>query len=229
MTSDIETKHQVFLERGILPPLELRFADAQGEITGYAATFGGEPDAYGDVIAAGAFKASLARHKADKTSPVMLWSHNPDEVVGRWAELREDAKGLLVRGVLNLATQRGQEAHALLKAGDMSGLSIGYRARDYSLGRAGEPPRTLKAVDLVEISLVALPANRAARVSGVKSLLESKADFEDFLHDAGLSRGIAKKLAAGGWSALGSIDETDAGELMRKITAATGDLKALKG
>jgi phage head maturation protease len=104
-------------------PLQVKFAGshlAEGEIEGYASTFGGEPDSYGDIIAPGAFTASLIAHKAAGTVPVMLWSHDVKAPIGRWVELRQDDRGLYVKGQLNLETDRGRDAHAHLKAGDVA-------------------------------------------------------------------------------------------------------------
>lgn len=107
-------------------PFEAK-ASAEGVIEGVAAAFGGEPDAYGDVIQRGAFRATLDRHKAEGAAPVMLWSHDPARVIGRWIDMRETPEGLAATGSLNLRTQAGREAFEHVRAGDVSGLSIGYR------------------------------------------------------------------------------------------------------
>lgn len=147
---------------------EVKFAtDEAGTVSGYASVFGGEPDSYGDIIAPGAFTASLAEHKAAGSAPLMLWQHDPLEPIGVWGELREDATGLFVTGRLVLDTRRGQDAYALLKAGALNGLSIGYRTR--SAERRAGGVRVLQNVELIEISLVSIPAASRARVTGVKA------------------------------------------------------------
>lgn len=148
--------------------IEVKFStDEAGLLSGYASVFGGEPDSYGDVIVRGAFAASLAEHKTAGTAPLLLWQHDPSEPIGVWLELREDATGLAVSGRLILETRRGQEAYALLKAGALNGLSIGFRTRD-SERRAGGG-RNLKNLELIEISLVSIPAATRARVTSVKT------------------------------------------------------------
>jgi HK97 family phage major capsid protein/HK97 family phage prohead protease len=148
--------------------IEVKFAtDEAGLLTGYASVFDGEPDSYGDVIEKGAFTKSLAEHKAAGTTPLMLWQHDPSEPIGVWLELREDATGLAVTGRLILETRRGQEAYALLKSGAFNGLSIGFRTRA-SERRAGGG-RTLQDLELIEISLVSVPAATRARVTSVKT------------------------------------------------------------
>ena len=147
---------------------ELRFADdTSGTISGYAAVFNGPPDSYGDVIAPGAFAASLTEHKAAGSRPLLLWQHDPTQPIGVWEEVREDAKGLAVTGRLVLETRAGAEAYALLRAGALSGLSIGFLTKKAETRPGGG--RLLKAADLIEISLVSRPAQSRARVTGVKA------------------------------------------------------------
>nr|WP_304504796.1 HK97 family phage prohead protease [Defluviimonas sediminis] len=187
-------------------------ASAQGHISGLASPFGGEPDTYGDVIAPGAYAASLARHEAEKTAPVMLWGHDQTRVVGRWDALHERADGLHVEGFLNMATAMGRDAFEHLKAGDLSGLSIGFvvpkdgASMDYRTG-----VRTLTKIDLWEISLVALPAARRARVRSVKSI-GGPEELRDLLRSHGLPHRFCEKVAAGGWAALEgkSIEDLEA-------------------
>jgi hypothetical protein len=146
----------------------IRFAaDDVGVFTGHAAVFG-EPNSFNEVVAPGAFKATLADHKARGIAPPMLWSHRTDEIVGVWTDLREDETGLAVAGRLVTETAKGAEALALMKAGALTGLSIGFRARQQERGPKGI--RVLTEIELVEISLVALPAAPAARIKDVRSM-----------------------------------------------------------
>lgn len=91
----------------------------------------------------------------------------------------EDERGLKLKGKLAINTTRGANAYALLKMKPrpaLDGLSIRYRAKDFQLHRSGSGPngatRTLKSIDLVECSLVTFPADKFARVVGVKARLE---------------------------------------------------------
>jgi hypothetical protein len=201
-------------------PFEAK-ADAQGIITGLAATFGGDPDLTGDVIAAGAFAASLVAHKARGSQPPMLWAHDPARVIGHWAELRETGDGLAVKGRLNLGTAAGRDAFEHVRAGDVAALSIGYRATKATRRGAA---RLLTEIELGEISLVAMPANPRARITAVKSAeplrLRDRAHLRDLLRDAGLSRAAAEKIATAGWSALATPDpETDEAEAKAALAA----------
>lgn len=206
-------------------PFAVKRADGapEGAIVGYGAVFG-NVDSYGDVIAPGAFKDSLSQHAAAGTMPAMLlqhggWGVGADDMtpVGIWTAMREDDKGLVVEGRLALETQRGREAFALLSMAPrpaLNGLSIGYAPTEWSVGdKAGEPRRTLKKVDLWEVSIVTFPANDRARVAGTKAgAIRTIREFEDFLRDeGGFSRAAAKALASGGWKTLPEPRDEDGG------------------
>lgn len=191
------------------PPVELKLLDAAadgGEIEGYGAIFGAA-DFGRDTIAPGAFTESLAAHSAGGTAPAMLWAHKQAEPIGRWLAMGEDARGLRVRGRLNRDTEAGAKAYAHIRAGDVTGLSIGYGVAPGGAKAVGSG-RTLTRLELHEISAVTTPMHPAARITGVKSLA-SRAELEDLLRENGLARAAAKKLAAGGWPALsGQRDPT---------------------
>jgi HK97 family phage prohead protease len=203
-------------------------ATAEGVVSGLASPFGGAPDAYGDTIAPGAFADSLARHKRSGTAPLMLWQHDPAKPVGRWQTITERPAGLYVEGRLNLQTAAGAETFAHLRAGDISGLSIGYTVPrgGAKVTRSG---RELTKIDLVEISIVSLPASEAARVAQVKNApiqLESRAALERLLRDAGLSRAAAEKIAAGGWPALKASLDPNLTEIAERLAQAAARMRA---
>ena len=137
---------------------------ADGQCDGYASLFG-VPDLGKDVIVPGAFAASLKRRGVAGVR--MLWQHDPSEPIGRWLSIEEDARGLRVRGKLNLAVARAREIHALMREGAVDGLSIGFRAERARHDRV-TGLRRLERLDLWEISVVTFPMLPGARVSGVK-------------------------------------------------------------
>lgn len=196
------------MDKKTAPVLEIKSLKDSGEFEGYGSTFGGEPDAYGDVIAEGAYSDSLAAHKAKGTMPKLFWQHNTDQPIGKWLEAMEDGHGLLMRGKLNMDVQRGREAHALLKAGDIDGLSIGYRIKEYSVDTESGI-WTLEKLDLVEVSIVSVGANENAVVQSVKAakaaheLMEklkagdrlTAREFETWLKGLGFSNSQAERAA----------------------------------
>lgn len=192
--------------------LEIKLAaDGNGEMTfsGYGAVFD-NVDSYGDVIQKGAFVDTLARAKSTNDWPVMLlqhggWGMDSESMtpIGIWTLMEEDNIGLKVEGKF-ADTPRGREAWALAKMTPrpaINGLSIGYIPKEWSMrSRPEEPRRTLKKVDLLEVSLVTFPANPKARVQSVKSGLTVR-EAERALRDVGFSQTEAKAILAEGFKA----------------------------
>mgnify|MGYP001160640360 FL=1 len=191
-------------------PFQIKAVSDDGLFSGYGSVFG-VIDSYKEIVAQGAFSESL-----QKRTPAMLWQHRSSEPIGVYSAIREDQTGLYVEGRLALKTTRGAEAYELLKMGAISGMSIGFKTREDSYDRVTDV-RTLKKVDLWEVSLVTFPANESARISGVKSIetIESLADAEAFLREAGgLSRREATALVSRIKSLRGRGDPDELGELL---------------
>lgn len=203
--------------------LHVKDVSEDGTFEGYGSIFG-NLDSYGEIVEPGAFGKSLSRHAKEKSAPPLLWQHNSQEPIGVWENLQEDAKGLKGTGRFVLETTRGREAYALIKAGVVRGLSIGYReVKTEPVGNN----RLLKELDLLEISIVTFPANRRASVTAVKSdRMEEFArrlrdgepmpikEFEDILRDAGVPKSMATAIASHGYAkAIRSDSEGKANEL----------------
>lgn len=131
-------------------------------IEGYASLFG-KRDQGGDVVMPGAYVGSLKRLAAQGRRVKMLWQHDPTQPIGVWDEAREDKAGLWVRGRILPDVEKGREAAALLAAGAIDGLSIGYRT--VTSQRDGQGQRLLTELDLWEVSLVTFPMLQEARVA----------------------------------------------------------------
>lgn len=143
------------------------------EIAGYASLFG-ECDQGGDIVEKGAYHASLKRLAGNGRRVRMLWQHDPTEPIGIWDEVREDGRGLFVKGRLLLEVARAREAAALIAAGAIDGLSIGYRTLRAT--KDGQGRRLLSEVELWEVSLVTFPMLPKARVGSAVLAQEAKAD-----------------------------------------------------
>lgn len=196
---------------------ELKASGDAGHFEGYGSIFN-ITDRGGDIVVPGAFTETLAAQKAAGRLPAMLWQHRQAEPIGIYTSMEEDAVGLKVKGQLALKTVRGAEAYELMKMGALSGMSIGYRSRDDSYDRV-TGVRSLKKVDLVELSLVTFPMNDASRVSAVKSIEEisSIRAAEDYLRESGLSRTEAVAFIA----RVKSLGQSDSdGDEMQQIVEA---------
>jgi len=191
------------MEHKLIPLRDLKFSEGNAmEFNGYGAAFN-NIDSYGDMIVPGAFADSLAASQKSGVWPAMLsqhggWGMTAQDLtpVGVWSGLSEDGIGLKTEGVL-APTPRGEELNTLMKMKPrpaIDGLSIGYIPKEWTMrSKPEEPRRTLKKIDLVEISLVTFPANGKARVTGVKAIGETERDIERWLmQDAGLTRREAR-------------------------------------
>jgi len=184
-------------------PLELKAGGSEGTFEGYGAIFG-NVDRDGDTVARGAFAESLKARL-----PMLLWQHDTKAPIGRFDEVREDERGLYVRGRLSMSG-RGAEAYELLRMGALDGLSIGFVTREATRDSA-TGTRTILKADLMEISLVTFPANELARITSVKSahggIPDDPRAFEHFLRDNGFSRTRARTITAKGFGYEPSADE----------------------
>lgn len=143
-------------------PMKGREKDGALPIQGYASLWG-VADLNGDVVARGAFAASLAKTGAGGVR--MLHQHEGRSVVGVWDRMVEDDCGLLVAGRIMDWSADGRFAQALSRAGALDGLSIGFRS---SRARREGRLRVLVEVELWEVSLVVFPMEPKARFRVVK-------------------------------------------------------------
>lgn len=159
-----------------------------GLIEGYGSVFNVVDDGM-DIVAPGAFSASIDDMKAADRGLPMLWQHDPGDPIGVWTEASEDARGLKLVGSIMRDTTRGRDALAFIKGGAVRGLSIGFATRDADMDRVSGV-RTIRKADLWEVSVVTFPMNRAARIDAVKfcdAVAEmTPREIERALRDAGL-------------------------------------------
>jgi HK97 family phage prohead protease len=128
------------------------------------------------VVQKGAYGGSLARLAKLGSGVKMLWQHDPTRPIGVWDEVREDGRGLWVKGRLLLEVQAAREAHVLLQAGAIDGLSIGYRTLRSEKAAGGQ--RLLHEIELWEVSLVTFPMLPEARVRSDPSDLQAGLEAE---------------------------------------------------
>lgn len=146
---------------------ELESADESGEFSGYAAVFGNK-DSGGDIIEKGAFSKTI-REDFDRIK--ILSQHTDCELpIGKPLELREDDKGLFIRGKIS-DTAKGRDIQTLMKDGVLNELSIGYDAVEFDYD-SEQGVRQLKEIKLWEVSIVTWAMNDQAKIDEVKSLVE---------------------------------------------------------
>lgn len=188
--------------------LSVKDVSDEGAFEGYASTFGGSPDSYGDVVMPGAFAESLVRHKREGSMPLLLWGHRAGDLpIGNWVDMAEDGKGLWGKGQIDLEDEIGRRVHRALKRKSVRGLSIGYETIESKNDPKRPGVNLLEKLDLWEVSVVNFPANRRSLVTGVKASLEAGnlptlPEFEEFLREAGFSKTQAAAIAGKGLAPL---------------------------
>jgi uncharacterized protein len=207
-------------------------ADSSGRFSGYASVFGGV-DSYGDTIVKGAFESTLRANG----KPKMFLEHAAFNFaasgaaalpIGKWEVTKEDDHGLFVEGELTPDMSLSKDVLAAMRHGTLDGLSIGgfVKKGDYDETETGRVIRRWS--NLMEISPVAFPADKAARVEAVKGdalaesigEIETIRDLERFLRDAGgLSKGAAAALVARVKVVIGVEGEPDIGSAEAKALA----------
>ncbi len=161
--------------------------DGPGSFEGYASMFGTEPDSYADVIDPGAYKDTIAPFLADG---FIAWSHDWSNPIATPTTLREDERGLFLSATFHTHDE-AQRARTIaaerIERGKSMGLSIGYEALTWEMRQVDTPVRNrwgeftdkvraLTKIKLYEVSLVTVPAQPSAQVTGAKSL---SLPFED--------------------------------------------------
>lgn len=205
--------------------LELHALDEdKGEFEGHAALFN-TPDRFGELIAPGAFKRSLHKHKKRIK---MLRGHDANSIIGVWEEIREDKDGLFVRGRLLLELTAAKEAFILLKEKALDALSIGFLI-DKEEFDVKKKQLTLLEVNLLEISLVTIPRQAGALVTSVRAMspeeITSKRDLEKALRDAGFPVSTSKYICAG-WTPPALRNAEGGDEMVKRIRRLTESLTA---
>lgn len=156
---------------------ELKSVGDEWSVEGYPSTFG-NIDLGQDMVMPGAFKETLS----DGPRVRFLFAHDPRLVLGVPKDLKEDKTGLF--GDFKISrTQLGSDTHTLLKDGAIDSFSIGYEAKDFEFAEIdGVQVRKLNRIKLYEVSLVPIPMNQEAIVTGVKAYLS----LADQMNEAGM-------------------------------------------
>ena len=188
--------------KSLFTPLE------EGSIEGYASVFGGV-DSYGDTIEKTAFDNVIKSGQ----KPLMFYQHNRWSLpIGVWESLSVDEKGLKVKGRLNLELAEAREVYSAL-----NGMSIGFRMKDKDYEYDDEDICHIKNIsELLEISIVNFPADKAAQIDSVKSEeldgLHDIRDCEHYLRELGISKKMAQKLISVVKSAKSAVSDSQKSE-----------------
>ncbi len=170
-------------------PVEVRAAEGDGVIVGgYAAVFGQLTrigDYWEEVIAPGAFGDTLQRRgvKGAAEDVIFVLNHNDSLLLARTRSgtltLREDDKGLYIESALDPVDPDAVRVVQKMRRGDLDKMSFAFRATaEEWIERDGDIPlRTIKAVELYDVSVVTDPAYDGTDISlrNADATLQAKA------------------------------------------------------
>jgi len=150
---------------------------AEGEFLVYPATFIRTADAYGDVIAQGAFTDDLKAWKESGLVLPGLYGHrldDPDFFVASGLDYGEDEHGWWVKGAFDLDSPKGPQVYRLVKGGRLNQLSFAYDVLDEGTVTLddGTEANELRKLKVYEFSFVPVGANQDTSVVAVKALVD---------------------------------------------------------
>lgn len=182
----------------------------EGQFVAYASVFDVK-DSYGDVVVRGAFKRTLDEWSSKDAPIPLLFGHrmdDPDFNIGHITEAVEDDHGLKVTGELDLESPKAAQTYRLLKGKRIEQLSYAYAVMDGGPAKKdGDDYFELRDLDLFEVSIVPVGANRETEVLAVKATAEAMieraknegsldAEFIDSLRSAQEAIGAVIKAAS---------------------------------
>jgi len=180
------------------PSSDIRAIGGKDEWTfeGYVVTWDTIDD-YNSTFKRGSFKKTITERG---TRIKVLWNHDTDEPIGKIVEIREDKKGVFVKGILTEGVSKASDVYKNLRAGVIDTLSFGFIPLQKKTTKDGVLEIT--EVKLFEVSPVTFEANETAVITDVRSEdMEEKEvekevekkeirseDFSETLNDAELGR-----------------------------------------
>lgn len=152
----------------------------EGEFIVYPSTFTKTPDAYGDIVAPGAFLKTIDTWKNSGLVLPGLFGHrmdDPDYWVAGAEDMGEDSHGWWVKGGFDLDAPKARQTYRIVKGRRLNQLSFAYDVID---GAGVELENGVRAYELRELkvyefSFVPIGANQDTSVVAVKSIIETVA------------------------------------------------------
>ena len=179
---------------------DFKLDSSTGEFTCYGNVKGNIDHAL-DRTLDGAYVDSINEHMKNGTMPKMFWMHKSHELpVGVWLEMKEDAKGLWLKGRLS-KTSMGADIEVLAKDGALDSFSIGYYVVEEKWN-SDKRCNDLIKLDIVEVSWVTYACNEESLLQDIKSKMHdggvpTKAELRELLKSIpGLSKREIERITA---------------------------------
>lgn len=103
-------------------------------------------------------------------NPILLYMHDRSKPIGKVVSYEKRTDGLWVKAFISNAAEKLHGVLTLIKDGVLKAFSVGFRIHDYFVDKAGV--LVYKDIELLEVSVVSIPANQEAIFEFVKSLKE---------------------------------------------------------
>lgn len=141
------------------------------KIAGYANTV--DRDRTGDVVLPSAWAKGVNNFRKN---PILLFQHKHDEPIGRVNKIRVDPKGIFVEATVSSANSK---VHRLVSEGALKSFSVGFLIKDQKHD-SKKDVTTITEVELLEISVVSIPANQESLFS-VRKAFDTETEYQDFI------------------------------------------------
>lgn len=165
-----ETKmHKIFKLDSSIKSIEEN--DGELKIAGYASTDSVDRDS--DRILPTAWtRGGLKNYE---NNPILLFNHDYNRPIGRVLEISTDRRGLKIKGIIS---KSAGDVYNLVKEGVLSTFSVGFLVKDADYDKSVDG-LIVKDAELLEVSVVSVPANQDATFSLAKSF-DSQDDYLNF-------------------------------------------------
>ena len=145
--------------------------DGELKIAGYASTDSVDRDS-DRILPAAWTKGGLKNYE---NNPILLFNHDYNRPIGRVVEISTDRKGLKIKGIIS---KSAGDVYNLVKEGILSTFSVGFLVKDADYDKSVDG-LIVKDAELLEVSVVSVPANQDATFSLAKSF-DSPEDYLNF-------------------------------------------------
>lgn len=143
------------------------------KIAGYANTI--DKDRTGDIVLPDAWVKGIDNFRRN---PILLYQHDHNKPIGRVKNITVDKKGIFVEATVSSAAETQHGVKTLIEDGVLKSFSVGFKIKDADYDRMSDA-FTIKDVELLEISVVSVPANQNSLFSVRKSFEQDDA-YESF-------------------------------------------------
>lgn len=155
-----------FAVKGILDNKALKIA-------GYANT--SDKDRTGDIVLPNAWTKGVENFRRN---PILLYQHDHGKPIGRVNNITVDKKGIFVEASVSDAAEKQHAVKTLIKDGVLKSFSVGFRIKDADYDKRSDT-FVIKDLELLEISVVSVPANQNSLFS-IRKSFENDDSYKEF-------------------------------------------------